>query len=337
VIGADGPRARMTPPRLALPTDTVGARSSSQGPSSLAASGTLVNCRVCCGRSTSDLGGPTSGATPIGAVLAGLVTPGPRGTFRIVVRASGCAVRVTHRSGRGLQVERLTGEPSAPSAPITQARPAPMMDDQSSARSSVADDEGHTQPVFAGTVGVDRSSRYATFLPWVPSGGLLPDAGWGSGRDVRTSWRNATPSPPAPLAGAGDPGQGPVRTAGGGAPGPGDRLTRPVRRQLGLRQSAACPAGRTTAAAALPGRGPAACGGGRYASFNYGRGERAVGARRFTDLDRAGRAALRQAPPWFTGLDTRVPADRRPGREAERWLHILLQTRGGDPVARTAG
>jgi len=60
-----------------------------------------------------------------------------------------------------------------------------------------------------------------------------------------------------------------------------------------------------------------------------------VGGGRFTDLDRAGRAALRQAPPWFTELDTRVPADRRPRREAERWLHILLQTRGGGPVART--
>ena len=174
----------MTPPRLALPTETVGARSSSQGPSSLAA---LRHARQLPGllRSVYErLGRPASGATPIGAVLAALVTPGPRGTFRIVVRASGCAVRITHRSGR-LQVERLTGEPSAPPAPITPARPAPMMDDQSSARSSVADDEDHTQPVFAGTVGVDRSSRYATFLPWVPSGGLLPDAGWGSGRDAR--------------------------------------------------------------------------------------------------------------------------------------------------------
>ncbi|HYN78064.1 MAG TPA: class I SAM-dependent methyltransferase [Lamprocystis sp. (in: g-proteobacteria)] len=78
-------------------------------------------------------------------------------------------------------------------------------------------------------------------------------------------------------------------------------------------------------------------GGVLYASFKYGQGEREVGDRHFTDMDEAGLAALRRAAPGFTELETWITADRRPGREDERWLNTLLQVGGCDPVGRNSG
>ncbi len=61
-----------------------------------------------------------------------------------------------------------------------------------------------------------------------------------------------------------------------------------------------------------------------YAAFKYGRGERAQGGRRFTDLDEAGIAELLREVRALVELETWVTPDRRPGRERERWLNVLL-------------
>ncbi|WP_246156384.1 class I SAM-dependent methyltransferase, partial [Thiohalocapsa marina] len=63
-------------------------------------------------------------------------------------------------------------------------------------------------------------------------------------------------------------------------------------------------------------------GGVLYASCKYGAGEREHGGRRFTDLDEAGLAALLRAVPELAELETWTTADRRPGREGERWLNM---------------
>ena len=65
-------------------------------------------------------------------------------------------------------------------------------------------------------------------------------------------------------------------------------------------------------------------GGVLYASFKYGHGERDSGGRRFTDLDEAALADLLHWVPELTTIETWVTADQRAGREAERWLNVLL-------------
>ena len=65
-------------------------------------------------------------------------------------------------------------------------------------------------------------------------------------------------------------------------------------------------------------------GGVLYASFKLGRGEREFRGRRFTDLDESGLAALVNNPIGLNVLRNWTTSDKRPGREAERWLNVLL-------------
>ncbi len=69
-------------------------------------------------------------------------------------------------------------------------------------------------------------------------------------------------------------------------------------------------------------------GGVLYASFKYGRGEREVEGRRFTDLDEEALAGLLHRVPGLSLLETWVTPDRRKGREKERWLNLLLRREG---------
>ncbi|MEY6433794.1 methyltransferase domain-containing protein [Thioalkalicoccus limnaeus] len=65
-----------------------------------------------------------------------------------------------------------------------------------------------------------------------------------------------------------------------------------------------------------------------YASFKYGQGEREHRGRRFTDLDEPGLAALLRHVPDLEPVRIWSSTDRRPGREAERWLNTILRTTG---------
>ncbi len=177
---------------------------------------------------------------------------------------------------------------------------------------------------FADTVAVAMDPLYARFLPHIPPGGHILDAGCGSGRDslaflergYRVTAFDASPS----LAALAERHSGqPVR----------------VLRLQDLEWSQtfdgiwACASLLHVPAAELPevmGRlaGALRPGGVLYASFKYGRGERERQGRRFTDLDVAGLRALLAQVPGLTEPETWISEDLRPGRAAERWLNTLL-------------
>lgn len=194
--------------------------------------------------------------------------------------------------------------------------------------SSVAYYEEHAQVFFEDTVALDLAPLYARFLERLPAGGSLLDAGCGSGRDAR-----------AFLA------RGYAVTAFDASP----TLAKLASKHCGLPVSVlrvqdldgltgfdgvwACASLLHVPLCELPDvlqRLATALkpGGILYASFKYGSGEREHRGRRFTDLDETGLAALLQAAPYFTVLETWITADRRPERAEERWLNTLLQKPG---------
>ena len=177
---------------------------------------------------------------------------------------------------------------------------------------------------FTDTVLVAMDSLYTRFLPHIPPGGHILDAGCGSGRDslaflergYRVTAFDASPS----LAALAERHSGqPVK----------------VLRLQDLEWSQtfdgiwACASLLHVPAAELPdvmGRLARAMrtGGVLYASFKYGRGERECQGRRFTDLDQAGLQALLSQVTDLRELETWISEDLRPGRAAERWLNTLL-------------
>lgn len=182
----------------------------------------------------------------------------------------------------------------------------------------------NAQAFFADTVAVSMDSLYARFLPHIPPGGYILDAGCGSGRDTLAFLQKGyhvtafdASSTLATLA---------------------ERHTgQPVQvlrfQDLAWRREFdgiwACASLLHVPAADLPealGRLALALrpGGILYASFKYGQGSREHGGRRFTDIDEAGLRALLAQVPGLTELETWVTEDLRPGRAAERWLNTLL-------------
>ena len=177
---------------------------------------------------------------------------------------------------------------------------------------------------FADTVAVVMDPLYARFLPQIPPGGHILDAGCGSGRDTleflqagyRVTAFDASPT----LAALAQRHTGqPVQVL--------------LFQDLAWRREFdgiwACASLLHVPAADLPealGRlALALCPGGvLYASFKLGRGERDHRGRRFTDLDEAGLRALLAQVPGLTELETWVTEDLRPGRATEPWLNTLL-------------
>ncbi len=174
------------------------------------------------------------------------------------------------------------------------------------------------------TLGVDMAPLYARFLPLLPAGAHILDAGCGSGRDahrfVQLGFRVSAMDASAALA-------------------------REVRARFGIpvtvcrfhEYHSAEPFDAIWACASLlhvPGSqlsavmahlaGLLGAGGIFYCSFKYGQGECARDGRHFTHLDEAALTALVAPLPlaihsqWQTG-------DLRPGREQEPWLNVLLR------------
>ncbi len=182
----------------------------------------------------------------------------------------------------------------------------------------------NAQAFFADTLAVAMDPLYARFLPHIPAGGHILDAGCGSGRDTRAfldrGYRVTAFDASPTLAALAEHHTG-----------------RPVQvlrfQDLAWRREFdgiwACASLLHVPAAELP----AALrrlvlalrpGGTLYASFKYGRGEREHQGRRFTDLDQAGLQALLSQVPDLRELETWITEDLRPGRAAERWLNTLL-------------
>ncbi len=174
------------------------------------------------------------------------------------------------------------------------------------------------------TLPVDMAPLYMRFLPRVPRGGHILDAGCGSGRDASAFLDRGYSVT------ACDASERLVALAA-------DYLGLPVQvlrfQDMEWIQAFdgvwACAsllhvpctelpdAFRRLARALRPG-------GILYASFKYGRGEREHHGRRFTDLDEAGLATLLDQVEGLTEMETWTTGDQRPGRESERWLNTLL-------------
>jgi len=179
---------------------------------------------------------------------------------------------------------------------------------------------------FADTLAVDMAPLYARFLPHLPVGGRILDAGCGSGRDARafrdrgyavTAFDASAELATLAAVHLGQPVQvlrfqdlewtqafDGIWACASLLHVPGAELPEVLRRLV---------------RALRPG-------GILYASFKYGNGEREHHGRRFTDLDEAGLATLLTQVQGLTELETWKTGDRRPGRESERWLNALLTT-----------
>jgi SAM-dependent methyltransferase len=176
----------------------------------------------------------------------------------------------------------------------------------------------------ADTLTVDMKPLYAHFLPHVPSGGQILDAGCGSGRDARAfldqGYRVTAFDASEHLAALANAHLGQavqvirfqdlewtqafdgIWACASLLHVPGRELPDTMRRL----------------ARALRPRGVL------YASFKYGSGERDHHGRRFTDLDEAGLATLLDEVKSLSLLEIWTTADQRPGRESECWLNALL-------------
>ncbi len=176
----------------------------------------------------------------------------------------------------------------------------------------------------AATDQIDMTALYAAFLPLVKTGGLILDAGCGSGRDAayfKHLGFNVS---------AFDASSALAKIAS-------QRLKQPVAVQqfeqlndLERYDGIWCCASLLHVAAdnlvSVLGRLQQALkpGGVLYASFKYGEGEREVNGRCFTDMNEttlstlaAGISGLKLSKTWLT-------QDQRPERSQESWLNVLL-------------
>lgn len=175
---------------------------------------------------------------------------------------------------------------------------------------------------------VDMQPLYRRFLPLVPKGGHILDAGCGSGRDARhfleLGYRISAFDAVAEIAVLAEQATG-VRVE--------------VRRfqELDEREAYdaiwACASLLHVPAAELAGAFARLAqalrpGGVLYCSFKHGRGEREAEGRRFTDLDEAGLAELIAQTPTLRLIDELITGDQRPERADERWLNALLRRVG---------
>lgn len=189
---------------------------------------------------------------------------------------------------------------------------------------SIAYYNENAESFHADTAGVDMSALYAEFLPLLPDGGHIIDAGCGSGRDA-LAFRA----------------QGFQVTAFDAS----EALVAKARAQLGqdivqhctfLRFEAKTPADAIWACASLLHVAPSQLfqtfthlaaqlkpNGIMYCSFKYGTDQTERDGRTFTNLNEALLAETLQN----TGLSiskTWRTSDARPGREHEQWLNAIL-------------
>ena len=185
--------------------------------------------------------------------------------------------------------------------------------------------EHNAKYFFEATVDVDMSPLYQRFLPSMPYGGRILDAGCGSGRDLRAFARlgysvTAFDASPALIA---------LAEAYAGQP-----VFRARFQDIDWRESFdgvwACASLLHLPAVELPDalRRLAVAlvsGGILYASFKYGHGEREDQGCHFTDMNEAGLSGLLDRVDNLQPLDIWITADQRPGRENEQWLNALLR------------
>lgn len=184
--------------------------------------------------------------------------------------------------------------------------------------------EQHAADFVAGTLSVDMSSLYDRFVPLLPPGARILDAGCGSGRDSAHFQRLGF------VVEALDASEAMVRHARAltGLPVRCCRFT-DYRASVPLDAIWACASLLHVPADELPAvmahlSAQLKADGLIYCSFKYGSGEVCRDGRTFTNLDEAGLAAL--LAPLPLQIDTLwQTADLRPGRVDERWLNAILR------------
>ncbi len=176
---------------------------------------------------------------------------------------------------------------------------------------------------FKRTVELDLSVLYAEFLPHIPEGGAILDAGCGSGRDSRHFLEN-----------------GFAVHAFDAAPDLAERASKYIEQRVEVVDFAsfkstqqydgiwACASLLHTAPADLPAvienlASFMKTGGVFYMSFKYGTGETARGNRRFTDMDEAGIDSLARALASLRLKKSWATQDLRVKRVGEKWMNTL--------------
>ncbi|MGZ0752673.1 class I SAM-dependent methyltransferase [Kluyvera sichuanensis] len=182
----------------------------------------------------------------------------------------------------------------------------------------------HADDFFNSTVNVDMGSLYTPFLEHIPQGGLILDAGCGSGRDskafLQQGYRVEAFDATAEMAKLASQHTG-----------------------LSVKQMTfsdvdavnhydgiwCCASLLHVSAAELPDAMAKLAralkpGGIWYVSFKYGDGERVKDGRRFTDLNEQGLNTLLAGLAGITLVGHWITEDKRPDR-SEMWLNALLQ------------
>jgi len=174
------------------------------------------------------------------------------------------------------------------------------------------------------TIDVDMTALYDRFLPFVPSGGHILDAGCGSGRDalffINAGYRvTAFDASPELVAKAAYLIGQPVEVVTfeqfhsndlfDGVWACASLLHVPLDQlHLAIGNLAAC----------------LHDGGSIYMSFKLGSGERVSKGRLFTDLNQNGLAELLKLLPDLRLKEAWTTHDQRPGREDEKWFNAVL-------------
>lgn len=182
----------------------------------------------------------------------------------------------------------------------------------------------HADDFFNSTVNVDMRSLYTPFLERIPQGGLILDAGCGSGRDskafLQQGYRVEAFDATAEMA----------KLASQHTGLSVKQMTfsdvDTVNRYDGIW---CCASLLHVSAAELPDAMAKLAralkpGGIWYVSFKYGDGERVKDGRRFTDLNEQGLNTLLAGLAGITLVGHWITEDKRPDR-SEMWLNALLQ------------
>lgn len=184
----------------------------------------------------------------------------------------------------------------------------------------------HADDFFNSTVNVDMGSLYTPFLEHIPQGGLILDAGCGSGRDSKAFLQQGyqveafdATAEMAKLA---------SQHTGLSVKQMTFSDVDAVNRYDGIW---CCASLLHVSAAELPDAMAKLAlalkpGGIWYVSFKYGDGERVKEGRRFTDLNEQGLNTLLAGLAGITLVGHWITEDKRPDR-SEMWLNALLQKR----------
>ena len=185
----------------------------------------------------------------------------------------------------------------------------------------------NSQSFTESTLNVDMSPLYQRFLPNIPAGGHILDAGCGSGRDALHFKKvgftvSAFDACPELAAFASDL--------------LGEKVEVKTFAELSENQQydgiwccasllhvkqGELPSALQNLATALK------SGGSIYVSFKYGDAERNAQGRHFTDLNEDGLAELVAKQQLLEVFEVWQTCDQRPGREHELWLNALLKRR----------